>query len=381
MTFGCLANMTEVYISPPQKTKESLASNVSSSSATSSYSATSSSCTDSNPTPLNINPPEPIFEDSPELRRLQKYLSIKKPVVFRVCPLSRPTQSKPGNNDVIIKYPFNVFMYKDDCPKFICVDSYKEVLLCKASKIEPPQDFRDSKEENTNSAKNDIIVRVCVIEDYYSSFSDDVKYYFNQTTISDKYPVLFVPHKTMSLFELKTGSKIILGNNFDFHSDVRSVEVTAVDKRVENVVQKLKSYIADHVKYSKCILNSEVFIEIEDNLICNLKFNPPSEFCLFDEHVLRSCKFYANKDKRLELVKTEAVPNLINIEEVYADVCGFNNIAKQGEALLSIRNQNENILIIGKDFINLEKNRYYFINFQVNLGLEKPQFPNTFLKY
>lgn len=352
MPFGCLANMTEVYISPPQKTKESVASNVSSSSsATSNYSTTSSetSCTESNTIPPKANPPEPIFEDCAELRRLKKYLTIKKPVVFRVCPLSSPqNQNQTANDDVVIKYPFNVFMYKIDCPKFICADSYKEVLLCKASKIEPPQDFRDSKEENLNPSKNDIIVRVCVIEDYYSSFSDDVKYYFNQTVISDKHPVLFVPHKTMSLFDLKTGSKIILGNNFDFHSDVRSVEVTATDKRVENVTEKLKSYIADHVKYSKCILNSEVFIEIEDNVICNLKFNPPSEFCLFDEHVLRICKFYANKDKHLEVVKTEAVLNLINVKEVYTDVCGLNTITKQGEALLSLKNRNENILIVGK---------------------------------
>lgn len=187
MPYGYLANLTEVHIAPPVKSnsiKEEL-----------------------NSVPEIIAPSKPQEiqqEDCIELSKLKKYLKIKKPVVFRVCPLVSPQNLT--ENDIIVTHPFNVFIFKQNVPKFMSGNSQKEVMLCKVCKIDAPVDFRDTKEENTTQQRSDMIVRVCVIEDYYNAFSDDTKSCFGENISSEKYPVMYVPEKTMGTMDLAIGS-------------------------------------------------------------------------------------------------------------------------------------------------------------------------------
>lgn len=285
-----------------------------------------------------------INDSSPELDRLQNYIKIKKSKVFRVHPIILPENL--NKCDYIVNQPFNVFIFKKDLPNFIKSENFKEMILCNMHKIEPPNITQESKDEN--NIKTSIVVRICIIDQYFNRLSKNLKPCFSEKDTSRKFPRMFIPNKLLSNFNIAIGSKVSLGNTFSFQGKVLNVELVCANKKVRNLVEKFRNYILEQVKYEKCLLNAKCCIEIEENVVCSLMFTPDNEFCLFDELMARNIKIYENTEKTVAHEKINTSEIIIDKKELYNDCDSFNKIINNINKMLCLKNSNENIFIVGK---------------------------------
>lgn len=285
--------------------------------------------------------------NNPEIEKLEKYIKIKKSTLYRVHPINLPENM--NKCDYIAYQPFNIFIFKKNLPAFVKVENFDDIILCNIQKIENPTAARDQNSDN-NGKLNNLVVRVCIIDEYFVRFSKNLKPCFSEKNISRKFPVIFMSNKLMSSFGLSTGSKVSLGNSFPFQSDVISVEIFSASKKIKNLLEKFRNYLAEQVKFEKCVLNSNICIEIEQNIFCSLRFNPETQFYLFDDPKWKGIKIYENFEKVVASEKsseTNAVLGLQELNDIYYECDSFNKIVNNVQKLLSLKN-NENIFIVGK---------------------------------
>lgn len=285
-----------------------------------------------------------VGDSNPDITKLKNYINPQKTIVFRVHPLVLPQNI--NKSDHIAYQPFNVFIFKKDLPSFVNTNNFKDIVVCNIHKIEPPIDLREGKEERPT--KSDVVVRVCIIDEYFKFFSKELKPCFSERIVCRKYPVLFMSEKIMSTFNILVGAKVSLGNSFQFQPNILSLEIVSTNKKIKNVTELFRNYITNQAKHGKCLLNSNFCIEIQSNVFCSLTFNPDSEFCLFDEQMARGMKMYENEDKKVVHEKSEISRSFINTKELFNDCDSFNKILNRATKILSLRNSSENVFIVGK---------------------------------
>lgn len=264
-------------------------------------------------------------------------MEIKNDVIYRVHPFKIPEHL--DKNDALLSQPFNIFMYKKDIPSGV---KNEEVMLCKMTKVDPPTDFREQKDLEADK-KTSIVVRICIIDDH--NFTQNVS--FNNSNFCKKYSTIFVSKELMASFNIITGAKVSLGTSFQVQPEVISVELVSPNKKINNLTQQFRLYMAEKVKCGKCVMNADICMEISENIPCSLTFYPKTDYCLFNENLLRKCKIYENSEKNISYVKSEINNYLINRDEVL-DCDSFDKIVKRAEKLLHLRNSVENVFIVGK---------------------------------
>lgn len=284
-----------------------------------------------------------VDRSSKEIEKLVNYSKIKKSPVFRVHPIK--LQDITNKCDYIVNQPFNVFIYKKDLPILIKSIHFKELFIVTMQKVTPPHASKGESNE-----KSHMVVRVCIIDEYFNQFSKQLKPCFSEKNISRKFPILFVSDKLMSCFNLAVGVKVSLSNTFCNQVNISSMEIRCAIKKSKNIAEQFKTFITEQIKHEKCLLNANCCIEIEDNVFCSLIFNPESEFCLFDEQMAKTIKMYENIQTTIAYEKLHPKESIIHMEELFRTCDSFNRIINNVHKLLCLKNCNENIFIVGKCF-------------------------------
>lgn len=198
-----------------------------------------------------------------------------------------PCPQLNANINSLSSHEFNVFMQSKTAPlTWRKCDSFQELLLCSLSMI-------------NNSNNKEVYVRVFLIEE-----TPDELLLINN---------IFVNEKLLRILKCDTGTSVLLkpllrkeiSNEIEVHSN----------NNRKDMKYNLQSYLADKCKHHEVIFNSDIPLELENNIICSLKFKPNfAKYCCVDQEFLRTCRYSFVDDHVQKLPPYETNANIDFIE-------------------------------------------------------------------
>ncbi|XP_022913613.2 peroxisomal ATPase PEX1 isoform X1 [Onthophagus taurus] len=277
-------------------------------------------------------PNKPVQEES----ILDIYKAIGVPFVFRLHPLADvlrcPSPNLANNTS---KNVFNVYASKNVLPR--CVEK-REDLVFSFRPILPPRDFKYT---DDNDAVNDILVRLCLLDDTKNVIGDGNEYF----------KPLFVDEGIFKHYDVEVGSKVLL-RHIDKVEEVNKIEICTSKGFVKEIKEKFKFYIGENCKDGKLILNSNFVINISDEHQVLLKFTPNDlKSCFVDSDFIRNGQLTVG-ELQLPDFSPKVIDKIEKFDEICLDFSNFKEILDGCYTCWNIGckdiNNLENILITGK---------------------------------
>ncbi|KAJ8980625.1 hypothetical protein NQ317_011701 [Molorchus minor] len=264
-----------------------------------------------------FNNEDMIFKETEKV----SLLKFKDPLICRLAPLKELPFLEHFKKHL---KPFNVFMSQRCVPMgWVKHNTLTTPTICSMSLL------------TTDIFSEKLIyVRLYVFEDFPVDFDLN----FGQN--------LFVDHVIFKAFECDLGVRIIM-KDIEKIPLVNEISIHTRKPYSTNIQEKFKIYLADNAD-DIFILNSDILMDIGENIKCSLKFSSgESKFCVVDDMLLRNCKYVVNAD--LTSSNKSAVTKVSNCDKYVDNVSNFKNIINSIESNFSFgENHWENFLITGK---------------------------------
>ncbi|XP_028136564.1 uncharacterized protein LOC114331258 [Diabrotica virgifera virgifera] len=237
----------------------------------------------------------------------EKYITLPSELLFRVVPLNKVPFS---DNSLLSDLPFTIYLFKDE--------TSEDISPCKI--------FRLSLLTNDVFAK-DIYARLMFIENFDLNKDHE----------------LYVDEDIVSFFDCPLGARMSL-KPVDKYPFVSEIQINANKNYTVDVIETFKRFLAKGTDQDNVfVLNSDIPIDIGDNIVCNLKFFPDEpKFCVIDDHLVRSCKYFLN----IENVIKEKKKSKDQSVHILKDISNFKPLID--DTVNDISRLTENVLITGK---------------------------------
>ncbi|XP_056646462.1 peroxisomal ATPase PEX1 [Diorhabda sublineata] len=223
-----------------------------------------------------------FIETNPENTVLSKYLTKPSEFICRVIPLSKLPLSDIFSTSI---QPFTAFLSKKTIP-----EDQLSSNICQISLVT----------EDTINKK--VFVKLIFLED----IQEIQLKLFNE---------LFVGQEIFDIYECQLGVRVVL-EPIEKPPPVNEIHITASKNYTVDILEVFKKYLADGSDET-FVLNSEIPIDIGDNIICSPKFYPEdSEFCVVDNNLVRNCKYVLNIDNIHKITQKENPISMPILEDI-----------------------------------------------------------------
>lgn len=254
-----------------------------------------------------------FIETNSETTVLSKYITKPSEFICRVIPFRKLPIS---DNFLTSIQPFTVFLSR----KTISKDQLSS-NICQISLLT---------EDIFNKG---IFVKLLFLEDIHDIHLNSFK-------------ELFVGQEIFDIYECQLGARVVL-EPIKKPPHVNEIHINASKNYTVDIIEVFKKYLADGSDKT-FVLNSEIPIDIGDNIICSLKFYPEdSKYCVVDDNLVRNCKYILNID---DIKKTKQKENLTSLP-ILEDTANVKEIINDSIETIAISNTDEsthNVLLTGK---------------------------------